>query len=85
MVEVILYFSIASSTAPGSNAGSTTSEPPRISVARRNAMPACDSGVHARNRISSGNCHSAIWICGSVTPERNVLTTPFGLPVVPPV
>ena len=62
MIEVILYFSIAASTFPGSNPGSTTIEPPCSSAGTKNAAPAWESGVQMRWRTSSGHCHSAIWI-----------------------
>ena len=69
IVAEILCFSIASRTAPGSNAGSTISAPPRSRVGMKNAAPACDSGVQMRKRGSSGHCHSAIWIWLSVAPD----------------
>ena len=48
MIDVILYFSIAASTLPGSKPGSTTIEPPCSSTGTKNAAPACESGVQMR-------------------------------------
>ena len=56
-----------------------------ITVGTKNAAPACDSGVHIRNRGDSGHSHSAIWIWVIVFIARDVPMTPLGLPVVPPV
>ena len=46
----------------GSKPGSTVSDPPRSSVGVKKAAPAWESGVQMRKRVSSGHCHSAIWI-----------------------
>ena len=56
-----------------------------ITVGTKNAAPACESGVHIRNRGDSGHSHSASWIWVIVAMVREVPMTPFGLPVVPPV
>ena len=56
-----------------------------ITVGTKNAAPACDSGVHIRNRGDSGHSHSASWICVIVAIAWAVPITPLGLPVVPPV
>ena len=54
-------------------------------VGTKNAAPACESGVHMRKRGLSGHSHSASWTWVMVAIARAVPTTPFGLPVVPPV
>ncbi|SKX88342.1 Uncharacterised protein [Mycobacteroides abscessus subsp. abscessus] len=64
---------------------STTIDPFFISVGRKNAAPACDSGVHIRKRGRVGHSHSDNWICVIVVIARTVPMTPLGLPVVPPV
>ena len=76
---------MASSTSSASKAGSTTSDPPSNSVGSTKAMPAWLSGLQTRNRISSGHCHSAIWIWATAAALRKDPVTPFGRPVVPPV
>ena len=54
-------------------------------VGAKNAAPACDSGVHMRNRGASGHSHSASWTWVIVAIVCAVPITPLGLPVVPPV
>ena len=56
-----------------------------MTVGTKNAAPACDSGVHIRNRGCSGHSHSASWIGVIVVIDCAVPMTPLGLPVVPPV
>ena len=56
-----------------------------ITVGAKNAAPACDSGVHMRNRGLSGHSHSASWIWVIVLNDWVSPMTPLGLPVVPPV
>ena len=72
-------------TSPGSNLGSTYISPPLTRVGRKYAAPACDSGVIIRNRGASGHSHSASWIVVMVVVACDVIITPLGLPVVPPV
>ena len=67
---MIRYFSIAASTASGSNRGSTTIEPPVIDVGFQKAPPAWLSGAHTRNRISSGHSHSVRWMRSSAAPPE---------------
>src|SRR3954452_9756900 len=85
MVAVILYFSIVSSTRPGSKCGSTTIEPPVNNVGMKNAAPACDNGVQMRKRVSAGQSPSINCTIVIAAPLRYVLITPLGLPVGPPV
>ncbi len=85
IVAVIRCFSTARSTAPGSNRGSTTIAPPAISVGTKNAAPAWLRGVHIRNRGRAGHSHSASCTSVMAVIDAAVPTTPFGLPVVPPV
>ena len=77
--------SMAFSTSAGSNLASTTISPPLTTVGVKNAAPACDSGVHIKNRGFSGHSHSASWIGVMVAMFPVVPITPLGLPVVPPV
>ena len=51
----------------------------------KNAAPACESGVHIRNRGFSGHSHSASWIWVIIENDDDSPMTPLGLPVVPPV
>ncbi|CNV36281.1 Uncharacterised protein [Mycobacterium tuberculosis] len=73
------------STSAGSNFASTIISPPLITVGVKNAAPACDSGVHIKNRGLAGHSHSASWIEVMVAIDCAVPITPLGLPVVPPV
>ena len=59
IVALIRCSSIVRRTSAGSNRGSTTSDPPLISVGAKNAAPAWESGVHTRNRGAAGHSHSA--------------------------
>ena len=77
--------SMTLSTSAGSNLASTNISPPLTTVGVKNAAPACDSGVHIKNRGCSGHSHSASWICVMVAMFPVVPITPLGLPVVPPV
>ena len=85
MVAVIRRSSMTRSTSAGSNLGSTIISPPLTIVGVKNAAPACDSGVHIRNRGCSGHSHSASCTVVIVRIEATVPITPLGLPVVPPV
>ena len=77
--------SMVRSTSAGSNLPSTKRVPPFITVGTKNAAPACESGVHIRNRGDSGHSHSASCTWVMVVIACAVPTTPLGLPVVPPV
>ena len=67
-------------------AAARTISPPLTNVGMKNAAPACDSGVHIRNRGCSGHSHSASWIMRHRGDRLPVVPmTPLGLPVVPPV
>ena len=59
MVAEIFCSSMVFSTSAGSNFVSTMSSPPLTITGVKNAAPACDSGVHIRNRGFSGHSHSA--------------------------
>ena len=85
MVAVIFCSSMVFSTSAGSNLVSTTISPPLTMIGVKNAAPACDSGVHIRNRGFSGHSHSASWTVVMVVIDCVVPMTPLGLPVVPPV
>ena len=83
--ELIFFSSIVASTSAGSNRAETKRVPPLMTVGTKNAAPACESGVHIRNRGFSGHSHSASWTWLIVFMAWTVPITPFGLPVVPPV
>ena len=77
--------SMACSTTAASNFSSTTNIPPVTTMGRKNEEPAWDSGVQIRNRLRNGHSHSASWILVISLITRDVMITPLGVPVVPPV
>ena len=85
MVAVIFCSSITRSTSAGSNLVSTINSPPLTITGTKNAAPACESGVHIKNRGCVGHSHSASCAVVIVQIEPTVPITPLGFPVVPPV